>query len=333
MSKYQRIDDIILSLCQSYFIDDTIYSMNDICNAQCGHVFKSPIFNIGNLKFCLVVYPNGNKQQTEGFVQFFMHLVSLSPKIEKVSFNYKIELIETCTQLDRTTVFTFEHRSEGWPKGYVNTDLIKHLKQLTFKLDLKIFDIFQSDGTLVTENELKTKYFEKENYMYYTDNFEWIIKDEKTVNSIKNAHEGDEFCSEFIRMHSFIFYLELYPLGMSDDTNAFPVNTHTELYLTMASFPPNVSSIAFKYKLQMKETGTCFESFTQFDTKWMSEGWPTYKLKHSELQCLDIYTFTLSISLIDIYDINGHVITKDYINKNILNFNFIERAISFKSEE
>eukprot|EP01084_Bolivina_argentea_P263094 445179_1 len=99
----------------------------------------------------------------------------------------------------------------------------------------------------------------------------------------------------------------------------------------MAAFPPNVSSIAFKYKLYFKETGINFEYFTQFHGKCMSRGWPKYKLRHVELQYFDSYTVGAFISLIDVYDVEGNVITKNYINKNIINC--IERPISFKSEE
>eukprot|EP01084_Bolivina_argentea_P263092 445177_1 len=321
----------ILTLCQTFFTDDNIEQMRDICDVKCGEIFDSKICNIGDLKWCLQIYPNGDAQDTKGFVQFCIRLISLSPKITKLSVNYNTQLLETNAVYNDTIVFTFDDdgRRALWTDKSSKTDTIKYFKCLTFKLDLKIFNIYKSDGTIIPQHELKTKYFDAANYTHCTDSFQWIINDIETVSSIKNAHVGDRFYSEFFRLHDlFVWYIELYPLGMVDDSCTS--NTHVDLYLSVASFPPNILSVAFKYKLWLKETQTCFENFTQFAPDFeMSVGWPTQTLKHMELQRCDIYTFDVTISIIDIYDIDGNVITKDYVNNKVN----IERPISFKSEE
>eukprot|EP01084_Bolivina_argentea_P272591 464161_1 len=172
------IDHEILSLCETFFMYNTGVAMSDICNMQCGEIFSNKILNICGLKWCVEIYTNGDKKSSEGFVQFYIELISLSPKITKVSFNYNIELLETNTTFKKTTIFNFDgDRSEGWPQKYLNLAKIKHLKQLTFAINLKMFDIYKSDGTMVTQEELKAKYFDPENYMHYRDSFEWIIND------------------------------------------------------------------------------------------------------------------------------------------------------------
>eukprot|EP01084_Bolivina_argentea_P263093 445178_1 len=327
------IDHEILWLCQTFFVANTIYTMSDIYTAQCGKCFNSKIFILYGLKWCLTIFPNGDEQSSEGFVQFYIDLISISPNITTTAFNYNIELLETNTIYNTTPIFTFhdEDRSSWWPEKCLNIDRIKQVKQLTFKLNLNILALYKKDGTVVTHKELNTKHVDNDDekkHIYGTDSFEWVINDAKTVSSIKFAQEGDEFCSDFFRLwHLFIWCLEFYPLGMIDDLNSSTNNTHSQLFLTLAAFPPNISSIAFKYKLCIKQTKTTFESFAQFDAKCTSIGWPASKLKHTQLQYFDNYTITVTISLIDIYDIKGNIITKEHIITDI------ERPISVKSEE
>eukprot|EP01083_Nonionella_stella_P011349 32260_1 len=318
--------DAFLNGCAEYLADDM--NVSDICTVPCGSVFESKVFDIGGFKWCLVMYPNGIKAVNRGDVQVFIHLLALPPTVSKISFHYRIELVETASILNRTNVFTNDHRSEGWAGGYLQTQRIQNLNQLTFNLDLKIFDVYHNDGNIISNNDLQCKYH-SEYTMQRSATYEWNITDTNTIHQIQNAQRGIDICSDFFGLHSFIWYLELYPLGMDKDNESSDV----DLYLTLASLPPTVSSIAFKYELYLKETDTKFESFTQFDTNGMSEGWPTYKLTHDTLQnVLDIdttCTISATVSLVDIYDHNGNVITTSYIENHI---DIKERALSHKSE-
>eukprot|EP01083_Nonionella_stella_P303988 1054400_1 len=103
--------DAFLNGCAEYLADDM--NVSDICTVPCGSVFESKVFDIGGFKWCLVMYPNGIKAVNRGDVQVFIHLLALPPTVSKISFHYRIELVETASILNRTNVFTNDPRSEG----------------------------------------------------------------------------------------------------------------------------------------------------------------------------------------------------------------------------
>lgn len=105
----------------------------------------------------------------------------------------------------------------------------------------------------------------------------------------------------------FKWFLEIYPFGQGPAER-----NDVNLYLTMLSIPPNISSIAIHFDLSLEER-ECAEygSFEQMASNCMSFGWPSNVLQPADLKGLEAMTLKAKLLLVDVYDDKGIALQHD----------------------
>ena len=77
-------------------------SISRLINAKVGESFESEIFEIGKLKWVIIVYPNGWNKKNKGCFNICIKLLTMSSKWRQLILCRTIECIETmssCTSI------------------------------------------------------------------------------------------------------------------------------------------------------------------------------------------------------------------------------------------
>eukprot|EP01083_Nonionella_stella_P032352 88547_1 len=92
-------------------------------NAKFKSYWKSPVFSFGGFKWYLNVYPNGNKRNSNGYVELFLQLAFLPPKVKALQIQQKLRLVETDTIKSSTD--TYEKGDMGWGLTILQTEKLQ----------------------------------------------------------------------------------------------------------------------------------------------------------------------------------------------------------------
>eukprot|EP01083_Nonionella_stella_P232283 819613_1 len=290
----------LIDLCQ-WFVDDAPV-LDEIKKGR-ADAFQSNVFCIDGLKYRMRLYSKKN-----GRLNWYFSLVSMSPKLSRVSVFFRISLDEEHIVSTQTAHFDRLGGWKGWKHIFILNKEIQSLQSFTFDLQTVVINVWDSDKTMVTDY---SKYLSTATDSSYdvVDDYQWQITDTQTLDAIKNAANSIGFFGPFFEINGFKYILEFYPNGESlDDTD------DSTLYLTVASLPPHVSCIVIEYTLSCEETGARFSRISKLDAKHSSKGWTSGTLKNKEVQQLNSLTFKCVISLVDVYDINGIPTTKEWID-------------------
>ena len=209
-----------------------------------------------------------------------------------------------------------------WKIDFFKSEQIKTLNQLTIKVEIAILKVFyHQDIIIFKDNEEIIPCSQSLQTM--NGQYEWRVDDEEIVKKMKSAANGDDFISPFFEMNDtennrgnlIKWCLKSYPNGY-DATNLGKGNT----FLRLASFPPNVGMISMCYTVGLRETNTKFSAVERFSDNAPSFGWTANLLKFDEQieknENLNSFTFFTIIRIIDVYDINGDIITDQFIMNN-----------------
>eukprot|EP01084_Bolivina_argentea_P004854 9185_1 len=132
--------------------------IRQIKSTKQGECFSSQPFRLFNLSFQLEVYPNGVTTGGEhaGNVKLFLHIRGLSPNVHSINLNRRCKFVEAATVVDSDCNITQEHMyCTSWRLGSVKTADIQKLNQMTFKVDVMLFTVFDKDGEDITNKYLK----------------------------------------------------------------------------------------------------------------------------------------------------------------------------------
>eukprot|EP01083_Nonionella_stella_P272331 923403_1 len=83
-------------------------------HAKNGSQCKSPIFSIGGFRWYLDVFPNGHKKDNNGYVELFLQLAFLPPKVKALQIQQKLRLVETDTIKSDTDTYEKGDMNMGW---------------------------------------------------------------------------------------------------------------------------------------------------------------------------------------------------------------------------
>ena len=304
----QNINSALLpSGCGSWIVDDKLL-MDSIKRCKNGERFESELFMANGFKWCLKMYPNGTGINDKGRVDLGIYLVTMSPNISKLWMQYRILLHETGTFREDTVGFA--RRAMGYLfMTTLSFDELCKLDKLTFTTEIMIFDVYNEKGGIIQIDEYQKMHNPLLENIINTATYQWNI-DKKTILKIKECKPGDMVLSEFFGCFGFKWFLELYPKGQTvqqDDVN---------LYLTLLSMPPNLTSVALNFELILVEMDAKYGAFEQMGSQCMSYGWPTRILKRDDLNKLESMTFKVNIGLIDLYDKNGFAIRSTIRTEN-----------------
>eukprot|EP01084_Bolivina_argentea_P262458 443839_1 len=129
--------------------------IRQIKTAKKGEKFCSPPFRLFNLTFELELYPNQQNDDNRE-VLIFLRLCGLPAKVESINMKRKYTFVEVGATHDYNCTITKEKMCcDSWLHGDVKTSNIQKLKEMTFKVDITLFNIFDKNGDGIIDKYLK----------------------------------------------------------------------------------------------------------------------------------------------------------------------------------
>eukprot|EP01083_Nonionella_stella_P179099 634743_1 len=112
--------------------------------------WKSPTFSAGGFRWHLDVYPNGDRESAQGYVDVYLNLACLPPKVKSIQIGYELCLIETGTVFKGNKTFEKEHINAGGFSKQLQTNTIQNLTTLTFSAKVEIYGVFDHEDNDIT---------------------------------------------------------------------------------------------------------------------------------------------------------------------------------------
>eukprot|EP01083_Nonionella_stella_P032353 88548_1 len=125
-------------------------------HAKNGSQWRSPIFAIGGFRWYLKVYPNGNQKDNNGYVELYLFLAFLPPKVKSLQIEQKLRLIETDTINSTTKTCKEGDMNCGWPFKTLETKKLEYLTTFTFSAEIKVYGVFDHEDNDVTNEYINT---------------------------------------------------------------------------------------------------------------------------------------------------------------------------------
>eukprot|EP01083_Nonionella_stella_P256464 878992_1 len=119
-------------------------------NAKNLSSWKSPPFSAGGFRWYLYVNPNGNRESLVGYVNVYLNLACLPPKVKSLQVGYELHLIEADTVCNVNQPFNKENMLWGWPAKQLQTNKIQNLTTLTFSAKIDIHGVFDHEANDIT---------------------------------------------------------------------------------------------------------------------------------------------------------------------------------------
>eukprot|EP01083_Nonionella_stella_P032351 88544_1 len=130
-----------------------VRSMKDAKN---GYKWKSPIFSIGGFRWYLDLYPNGRNKDDNGYVQSYLFLAFLPPKVQSVAIGQEFHLIETDSFTTVNDTYKEGDMNCGWPFKTLETKKLEYLTTFTFSAEIKVYGVFDHEDNDVTNEYINT---------------------------------------------------------------------------------------------------------------------------------------------------------------------------------
>eukprot|EP01083_Nonionella_stella_P128901 390703_1 len=96
-------------------------------NAKNKAKWKSPTFSAGGFRVYLNVYPSGSIKSLVGYVNVYLNLACLPPKVKSIQIGYELRLIEADTVDTANTTFDKDNMNWGWKAKQLQTKKIQNL--------------------------------------------------------------------------------------------------------------------------------------------------------------------------------------------------------------
>ena len=110
-----------------------------------GENFASQIFKLFDLKWKLIIYPNGINKYDKRFVNIVIENISLKEEtsmiVKVMYFEWIVFVKETKTNYITTEIFTNNNYTQSWDKGRMLTKTMKDLNKCTIDVTIKLINI------------------------------------------------------------------------------------------------------------------------------------------------------------------------------------------------
>ena len=298
------IPDSLLKLCLLFC--DYSYTLKEIQYGKHDDEFFSDIFDVDGFKFRLELLcgDSGNNDDKDYYI--FLRLMSFCPNISMIHVYGKLFILELNASITANCIsFHPGHRSIEFDTNFSFTwNKIKHLKKLSFKVDISTLNVEDKDQTVMQD---WSKYIS--NYPCNKfDSYRWKISNKDIMTKIKTAPNCIGFFNDLFELFGIKMLVEIVPNGDTKDDIGDCV-----LYIWIASFPVNLSAISVFAILTCHETNTKYRGSFQFDKESSVIRWDPDTLKFEDIMNVDQLTFKVEMILIDIFDKNGYCMTNEWI--------------------
>eukprot|EP01083_Nonionella_stella_P176760 619336_1 len=124
-------------------------------NAKNESKWSSPTFAAGGFKWYLDVYPNGLDKSVKGYVDLFLYLAFVPPKVKSIPARYELRLIETDTFYKNRKSFDKSEMNSGWTRKLLHNQ-IQNLSTLTFSAKVDVLGVIDHEDNVITSWSVNT---------------------------------------------------------------------------------------------------------------------------------------------------------------------------------
>eukprot|EP01084_Bolivina_argentea_P098892 177775_1 len=233
----------ITKLCFEFYNDVIDWLLSDktlhkFLNAKSGEKLLGPKFEICNIPFQLILYPNG---VAKGYVSYFLEFIKDKLPTHIEDFSVFLNLFCSATLAEFQSPLTMKYIGNklkhqiGWFKYNMKLEQCKNknYKSINFGCYINPIHIqYKSSKTLLTYNSLLTKC-----------EYKWNISD-NTRNALKTASKGQCYYSP--SFNSDCFGIVFIPKGRITD-----LSETVRIFVKLLKLPPNVSYVLIEYELNV----------------------------------------------------------------------------------
>jgi len=134
-----------------------------------------------------------------------------------------------------------------------------------------------------------------------SNTYSWKIDD---IATFKKAVNCFEYSSPVFEMHGFRWSLCIFPNGSQKSKKG-----NVNYFVMLKSMPPAYNKITVNIKLKLIELNILSSFPFSFTDNRLTSGWLTGTLRTNDIINLNSITFSVEITLNDIYGINGNLIS------------------------
>ena len=271
--------------------DDILIS--NMLSAYPAELFESNIFKIANLKWQILLYPNGEKQQRKGNVKIYIRLVEFPEELSTICTAFTIQCDNTMSA--NTNIKKFIKSADIW--GWSNKTLLlskwrsMKLKNISITISLKIqyIEVLKDCNYLNIYNLPQPQLSKTDNYKNkYSFNYN-INSD--TMLLIKSCDNGQRFLSPIF---GGLWRLECNPKGQDASTNGY-----FGVFLVLCHFPPYISRSTVRSSISCNETMARITGTTEFNYNRSYAGKPKFMM-FKDVKLRDSLSFKVSVNILSV---------------------------------
>lgn len=218
--------------------------LDEMKSAPCGTGFRSIEFEMGRMRWQIIVYPNGDGPDNEGLFRVLLQPLSFDSNWERILFFRKMEILECGHCCSLVSSKKMGESSEATPVFIAG---FQDLEKLTIRVEVKMLKIELHRAPLKffgKRSKKKALRKEEESYPKRTQ-FTYHI-DEQLMALFKDQKRRGFTHSNNVQDDKWVMYY-------------FPRwNEYITLYLRLVRFPRNCSGLRVNYRFRCEETGDEF---------------------------------------------------------------------------
>eukprot|EP01084_Bolivina_argentea_P074197 134626_1 len=258
-------------------------SVKRVRNNNYNDVVRSEIFRIQEIDFALNLYPAGGKTSGRGNVALYLCVENIPNNINNFRFEYNVNLIEANIQKYATSEYKRKYfdQARHFLRIIMKTDQFLKFKSFTFKIDLKIIQMYNKKGNIIKMNMNNNKIRKLLNTSYL-----WIIGN-KT-----------ELQSDIFMRYGLEWYLRL----TNDKNNRIllSLGLKTNLYAS------NISKIKVLCTCVLNHTGCTEQWTTEYNKNTPKSTSFGVLFEKKELIKFNEFAFDVQMTMLNIVDLKGN---------------------------
>eukprot|EP00485_Elphidium_margaritaceum_P010737 CAMPEP_0202686728 /NCGR_PEP_ID=MMETSP1385-20130828/2490_1 /ASSEMBLY_ACC=CAM_ASM_000861 /TAXON_ID=933848 /ORGANISM="Elphidium margaritaceum" /LENGTH=719 /DNA_ID=CAMNT_0049341373 /DNA_START=21 /DNA_END=2180 /DNA_ORIENTATION=+ len=218
-------------------------SLQRLMNAKVGESFESEVFEIGKLKWVILIFPNGWNKSNKGCFNICIKLLTMSSKWKQLILCRTIQCVDT--QSSCTSIASYYKNGDTmcWKE---RTLLLSELQCLQATLDALTFRVSIVILKIICRKDDEVLYPNLMQYgMEAQQSIVWKIES-GTLNKFRMAYHSKSF--ESGKHSDGMWCLRCYPNGISPKDESY-----LGLYLTLCGLPAHISKLKVLYTFRCKE--------------------------------------------------------------------------------
>ena len=296
------------------YLNQSNFVKLEIIDAPIGHK-TSPIYLYNEpFKFASYFYRNGETEETEGIIDWILHLLSLPTSIFSIRILFAVVLMETDDCYSCNITFNHHKMKVKLTDFMRRNDLIINSSQLTFKIFIKTLEARGQHNELILD-EYSQKLEQLHLSYLPSAALVWSTNDEQLMRTMKGYHPGNFKTTNIFDVKGLKLMMKIYPNGRDmDEMNAFCVE------IMLITIPPKLSSISFILDTKLRASGYTaaasnhsYGTFSVLNPNQMSiccKRLCTFE----EFQQMHAFSLSVEILFADIFDQSGDSVLDQYDN-------------------